>query len=211
MMELQRYSPVTFKDAPKKTETRNLFEVVLEYDPEGDGPWLVDLSHRTRLDFQDAEVGTKSPLGLSVPGAPGACQYDKGMLCNRMNRTQTALWHLAGDEPEIPAESSFTDVTEATVFLALMGKGVFSILEKLTALDLLKPETDYPRLFQGPVSHVPCQVVVLEPGPENGCVILTCSRGYARDMVHAMLAAGAEFGLSPAGESRFTEWIKKEY
>jgi hypothetical protein len=28
-------------------------------------------------------------------------------------------------------------------------------------------------------------------------------------MLHAVLAAGAEFGLAPAGERRFTEWLDR--
>jgi len=39
-------------------------------------------------------------------------------------------------------------------------------------------------------------------------LLMTCSRGYADSMVHALLDAGAEFGLKPAGEKRFTDWLQ---
>ncbi len=50
MKDIKRYSPVEFKVTPLKTENRDHWDVVLEYHNEGDGPWLVDLCHRTRLD-----------------------------------------------------------------------------------------------------------------------------------------------------------------
>ena len=41
--------------------------------------------------------------------------------------------------------------------------------------------------------------------------LLSCSRGYGDGMVGAILEAGAEFGLRPAGESRFDKWITGLY
>jgi hypothetical protein len=55
---------------------------------------------------------------------------------------------------------------------------------------------------------VPCQIVVLEKSADGGGgFLLTCSRGYGDSMLHAVLEAGAEFGLRPAGEKRFSGWI----
>jgi glycine cleavage system aminomethyltransferase T len=131
------------------------------------------------------------------------------VLVNRMNRTQAAVWHLNPSEPpKPPAETAYTDVTEATVFLALFGPDVFSIVEKLTALDLCRPEPGPPFLVQGPFSRVPCQIVVLERnGETDGGLLFTCSRGYTADMVASVLSAGREFGLRPAGEKAFVRWI----
>jgi glycine cleavage system aminomethyltransferase T len=42
----------------------------------------------------------------------------------------------------------------------------------------------------------------------NGGFLLTCSRGYGDSMLHAVLEAGAEFDLRPAGEKRFSGWIQ---
>jgi len=36
---------------------------------------------------------------------------------------------------------------------------------------------------------------------------MTCSRGYAGSMTAAILDAGEEFGLRPAGENAFSGWI----
>jgi glycine cleavage system aminomethyltransferase T len=56
---------------------------------------------------------------------------------------------------------------------------------------------------------VPCQIVVLANAADgNGGFLLTCSRGYGDSMLHAVLEAGAEFDLRPAGEKRFSGWIQ---
>ena len=95
------------------------------------------------------------------------------------------------------------------MFLALFGKEIFAITEKLTALDFLDPLKETPFLLQGPFSHVPCQIVTLEKTPARCGILMTCSRGYARDMVGAILEAGAEFKLRPAGEQTFRSWLNE--
>jgi glycine cleavage system aminomethyltransferase T len=124
-----------------------------------------------------------------------------------MNRTQASIWHLMGEKPDGPEGPAFTDVTDVSVFLALFGKEIFAITEKLTALDFLDPLKQTPFLLQGPFSHVPCQIVTLEKTPERCGILMTCSRGYAAAMVESILEAGEEFGLRPAGENAFTGWV----
>lgn len=207
MVQIERKSPVAFDQRPARTETREGWTVVLEYDNEGAGPHVMDLSHLPRWDVQDGALDGISPAGVTIPETPGDCILSDGILINRMNRTQAAVWHLLADAVEIPAQSPFTDVTEATVFLAIVGKEVFSIAEKLSALDFRDPQKTPPFLSQGPLSHVPCQLATLSRDAHSSGLLFTCSRGYARDMVHAVTAAGAEFGLRPAGEDRFREWV----
>ncbi|MBW2428028.1 MAG: sarcosine oxidase subunit gamma SoxG [Deltaproteobacteria bacterium] len=204
-----RRSPVTFDSTPAQTEVRDNWKVVLEYEGQGDGPWVIDLSHRVRWDLQDREIDAIQPWALKIPDAPGRCIYENGILINRMNRTQSSIWHLSGEKPDSPDVTAYTDVTDATVFLALIGKNLASITEKLTSLDFFNPLNDPPFLLQGPLSHVPCQCVMLERSPERSAILFTCSRGYARDMVHAVLDAGAEFGLKPAGANSFHQWLKE--
>ncbi|MCK4767062.1 MAG: sarcosine oxidase subunit gamma SoxG [Desulfobacula sp.] len=209
MKEIQRISPVVFKSSPLKTEKRDNWDVVMEYKEEGDGPFLVDLSHRPRFDLQDSNLADKKPFELELPETPGNSVLENGILASRMNRTQVSLFDLDGqDDVSMPGESYYTDVTESTVCVALFGKEVFSICEKLTALDFTDPQRKAPFLFQGSFSHVPCQIVTLNKEGESSGIVLTCSRGYGRDMIDSILHAGEEFGLKPAGESRFTHWIK---
>jgi hypothetical protein len=207
MKEIKRYSPIVFKPSPLKSEVRDNWNVVLKYHGEGDGPYLVDLSHRTRLDLQSSDLSSKKPFGINIPEVPCRSVLENGVLANRMNGIQTSLYHLAGDALELPTEPEYTDVSENTVFLALIGEAAFSICEKLSALDFMDPALETPFLFQGPFSHVPCQIVTLNRDKEKSGLVLTCSRGYGRDILHAILGAGEEFGLAPAGETKFTEWI----
>ena len=204
---LERHSPVSFNSKPLNAEVRDNWTVVLEYEAEGDGPYLIDLSHKTRWDVQDMNLSEVRPAGPPIPERIGHCAFGGGVLINRMNRTQASVWFLGGDQPGGPVDKTCTETTDATLFLALLGKGLFSITEKLTSLDLQDPARTPPVLFQGPFSHVPCQIVVFSRDNERPGILLTCSRGYAMDMVHAILEAGMEVGLRPAGEKRFQEWI----
>ena len=207
MKNVIRCSAVSFNAIPVSTEERDNWSVVLEYEDQGSGPYVVDLSHRPRWDLQDAEIGGIQTLGIPIPNIPGQCVFEKGFLVNRMNRTQASVWHLSGALPVFPDDPALTDVTDATVFLAIFGQDLFAILEKLSALDFLDPVHQTPFLLQGPFCHVPCQIVTLDKTPARSGVLMTCSRGYGRDMVGAILAAGAEFNLRPAGERAFSEWL----
>jgi hypothetical protein len=206
--EIKRLSPVSFPGKPLKTEMREHWTVVLEYEDEGQGPYLFDLSHRARWDLQDADLSSFEPMGIHVPDTPGRSRFENGVLVNRMNRTQASIWHLGAEIPAAPDGPAYTQTTDATVFLGLAGQNILAIAEKLSALDFSDPAKSAPFLLQGPFSHVPCQVVTLERTDQRSGILLTCSRGYARDMTHAILAAGEEFGLRPAGEEAFTRWIE---
>ena len=88
MGSILRRSAVSFDAAPAKTEERDNWSVVLEYEDEGAGPYVVDLSHRSRWDLQDAEIGGVQTMGFRVPDKPGQCVFENGFLTNRMNRTR---------------------------------------------------------------------------------------------------------------------------
>ncbi len=208
MVEIKRQSPVRFKISPRQTEVRDNWTVALEYDEEDQGPWLVDLAHKTRWDLQDSKVSELTPCDLAVPAVPGGSILADSTLVNRMNRTQASIYHLGTTAPAMPDFPGYTDVTESTVFVALFGPKAFYIAEKLTSLDFLDPSKTAPFLYQGPFCHVPCQIVTLEKAADGaGGFLLTCSRGYGDSLVHAIMAAGAEFGLRPAGENRFNTWV----
>jgi len=208
MLNMQRQSPAFFPQKPVKTRRQDDWVIAEAYPDEGAGPWLVDLCHSPRWDLQDGRLDDFRPTGCEMPTAPGDCRWAARVLVNRMNRTQAAVWHLGRGAAPLPADPGYTDVSEATVFLGLFGPRIFALAEHLTSLDLGAPQRRPPFLLQGPLAHVPCQVVVLarEDGGSGG-LLLTCSRGYARDMVQVILAAGAAYGLRPAGEDRFNAWL----
>ncbi len=211
MIEIQRYSPVSFGVFPKKIEHRDNWKIALEYEGENAGlPFIVDLSHRTRFDVQNSSFSSIKPFGIAIPKVPGQSVFENNFLISRMNGTQASIWHIAGKEiPEMPEEPAYTNVTESTMFVAIIGEKVFSIAEKICALDFLDPEKKAPFLFQGPICHVPCQIVTLKKEGDMPGLMFTCSRGYGKVMINAVMEAGKEFGLRPAGENFFTSWLEK--
>jgi hypothetical protein len=203
MNVMQRHSPVSFKLKPIQTETRNHWSVALEYPHEGEGPHLVDLSHKQKWDIQSSAIDTVQPFGVDIPKTPGRCTLAQGIVACRMNGTQARVFILGQEENNHKNSFEFTDITESHLLIALAGPNLFSITEKLTSMDLQDPKKPPPYLFQGPFAHVPCQVAVVKRKTAHSFLLLSCSRGYAKDMVDAVLAAGKEFGLKPAGETAF--------
>jgi len=207
MSQVYRTSPVHFDASPVNSEERAGWTVVTEYADEKDGPWLIDLSHLPRWDVQDRDLGEYHPCGMDVPESPGRSVLGEKVLVNRMNRTQASIWHLGPIGQSMPANRAYTDIQENTVCMAVIGPQSFAVSEKVTNLDLADPKHTFPCLIQGPLAHVPCQIALLPSDSEEEGFVFTCSRGYARDVVHTLLAAGQEFGLRPAGEKRILEFL----
>ena len=204
MESLKRYSPVKFTGNPARTRERNGWEVVLEYENEGTGPFLIDLSHIGKWDVQGEELPSLRPAGLVIPGDPKQCLLTGDYLLNLIKWNWATIWHFSEDMPEFADEYAFTNVTEAYALLVLMGKEAYSITEKLTSLDLQSPDRKPPFLIIGPILHIRSQIVVLSKEKENCAVLVACPRGYGQSMADSMLEAGKEYGLRPAGEKRFS-------
>ena len=209
MTESLRQSSVHFNADPLENELRGGWEVVLEYEGETAAPQIVDLSHRNRWDVQDGDLNRLKPWGREIPEVPGQSSYDRGLLINRMNRTQAACWHLAGAPLDKTVQTAFTDITDGQMMVALVGREAFSMMEKAVALDFQASPFEPPRLFQAPVFHIPAQIVHL--GVDNGrdVILIACSRGYGHTMTEELLQAGAEWGLHPAGEKAFSACVGK--
>ena len=66
MKEIKRVSPVVLKSTPVKTKTTDNWEIVMEYEGEGEGPFLIDLTHKQRFDYQDSNLGEKKPFNIGI-------------------------------------------------------------------------------------------------------------------------------------------------
>ena len=207
MIGIKRYSPITFGATPQNREKRDDFEVVLKYHGEGDGPVLVDLSHRTKWDVQNRDLDRCRPLNLDIPASPGDSHCRKGLLINRMNRTQASIWHLGPGRIPSPAEPYFTDITDGQALLGLIGRDAPSLMEKISHLDLTYPRLKPPVLIQGPVLHIPSQVVLMGKADEAFGILIGFSRGYGQAMADAILNICRREGLTPGGEDRFNQWL----
>jgi hypothetical protein len=206
-INLKRLSPIELKGRIIKTENRDGWHIVSEFSGEGKGPHVVDLSHFPRWDIQDKTLDQTQTYGTLIPKTPGQILRNKNLLVGRLNASQAIAWHFSPVPPPLPQADAFTDITDAAAALALVGPSVFSIAEKLCALDIADPSRRSPFLVQGPFSHVPCHIWILARNGFEGCLALTCSRGYGQNMVSAILAAGAEYNITPAGEDLFRKWL----
>jgi glycine cleavage system aminomethyltransferase T len=56
---------------------------------------------------------------------------------------------------------------------------------------------------------VRCQIVVLGEKGDDGAVLIAFPRGYGQSVCEALLDAGSAWGLCPAGETAFRDWLKK--
>lgn len=201
MSDIIRQSPVRFDAGIVRKTTFDGWEIVQEFAGGADGPWLVDLSHLQRWDYQHSNLDAQLPAALKVPARPGQVSLQDGRLINRMNRTQLSIWHLDMHEVrELPADVGFTDLTEAHCMLAVVGRQTPAVMEQVCNLDLFEPGRPMPFLTQGPVMHIPCQVVTLS----QTCVLMTFSRGYGQTFAEAMLHSASGCGLRPGGADVFS-------
>jgi hypothetical protein len=169
---------------------------------------LIDLTHLSKWDVQHRDLSQIKPSGFEIPETPGDCRFQGGVLIGRLNRIQALVWHLTAGRPEMSQEKAVTDVTEASALLALVGQNIFSIAEKITPLDLSGPAEQAPVLVQGPVLRLPAKVVILGGKDKQAALLMACSRGYGQSFADAVLDAGSEWGLHPAGEKAFSRWME---
>lgn len=207
---LRRYSPVKWPNTPARTQLRNGWEVVLEYEEEGGGPFLVDLSHVGKWDVQGENLPSLRPAGLAIPKDSRQCLLTGDFLLNLIKWNWATIWHFSGEMPDFADEFAFTNVTEAYALVVLIGREAFPVMEKLTSLDLLSPGLNPPFLIMGPVLHIRSQVVVLSRDEDKSAVLVACPRGYGQSMAKMMLDAGQEYGFRPGGEDLFSS-LRKRY
>ena len=204
MEQIRRYSPVAFRHTPARTEERNGWEIVLEYEDEAKGPFLIDLSHIGKWDVQGENLSTLRPAGIVIPEDTDLCAFTEEYFVNLIKWNWATIWHFSQEMPEFADHFAFTNVTEAYALMALVGSDILSVMEKVTALDLFSSNRKPPFLTMGPVLHVRSQVVVLSREVDNSAVLIACPRGYGQSMAEALLDAGKEFELRPGGEDIFT-------
>ena len=209
MEEITRQSPVHFDARPVKTERSGDWEIVLEFENEGTGPYIIDLSSNLRLDVQDTDLMRLNQLGYEIPQEPGDCTLKSGILISRLSRNQATFCHLKISDPPASLDHAFTDITDGSALLALIGKEAPQMLEKATALDIRSNLDRSPCVLQGPIFHVPCQVIILGEVENTSVIFIACSRGYAQSMVEGLLDAGNQWHLHPAGRQVFSNWFDK--
>jgi hypothetical protein len=206
-MTAKRQSPIKFHDEPAESEFQDGFEVILTYRNESKDNALIDLSHRSKWDVQNTDLELIESSVLKIPPSPEESIYQNGLLINRLNETQLTIWNVEGEKPAWPDWPFLTEITDGQVLIALHGASALSIFEKVSALDLRAPCRKGPFVLQGPVVHVPAQVAFLA----QSCLLLGFPRGYGQSVAEALLDAGAEYSLKPAGEKVFRDCLAKRF
>ncbi len=207
-MEQLRTSPIKFDLEPMAVEEINNWKVVREYKNQKKGPLLIDLSHCPSWDFQNKDILNFNTPELCIPADMNGVSRQGNLFVSRMNQTQAQLWSLDGKTPSLESlNPGCTDITDGQAVLALVGKDLDQVFESMLALEMLKLGETGMKLFQTPLFHIPCQILVLDQSEKTQVVIISCPRGYGNDMAKAILKSAAPHGLTPGGENAFLSWL----
>ena len=201
---IKRFSPVSLPASVKERVNAGGWDVVLRYEDEGSRAV-------GRGSFSSKQMGYSKWIARYGPcfrevsaELSRPMRGDRGMA-GQPNESQAGGYvGRSRREPGAPVqEHCATETTDGSCLLALIGENLQPIMEKLTSLDCFPPGKTAPYLVQGPVLHIPMQVVVLAPG----VVLMAFSRGYGQAVADAIFGSCREFAIRPGGEIRFTEAI----
>ncbi len=208
---MKRLSPVQMPLKAETIQIRNDFEVVQTYGKESHGPSLVDLSHLAKWEIETADLDEKMNLiGLSVPVEPNSAFLSDKRVVSRLTPTRALVWDFGIDE-KIDWESTeaFNDFTDGSALFFMTGEGLLSIMERLTEMDL-KPKNASDLLFlQGSVIGVPAKILISVNREHQLSMFISVARGFGQSVANAILSAGGDADISPAGEHVFLRWSEK--
>ncbi len=205
-----RTSPIKFDMEPSATATVNGWQVVTEYKGQKKGPLLIDLSHKPNWDLQSKDLSIFEDSRIPIPIKPNEMIRHHNLFTARMNAIQCSIWSLDNQVPDLDGfKDNITDITDGQALFAIVGRNLPVLMEAFGPLDIFSPEFEDIRLFQSPLFHIPCQILLLERSGDMQVVLISCPRGYGNSMAKALLKSGNPFGLSPGGENIFTQWLEK--
>lgn len=208
MARILKKSPVSFDLIPALVDEKYGWQVTREYKGEGKQAQFIDLSHISCWDLQDKDLLRFNDAGLAIPETNNGVTRKDNVLTTRLNSTQCQIWSLGGSVPDVvSSEACCTDITGGQAIFALMGPDISDVMDALTSLNVFQPDAQTMQLFQAPLFHVPCQMVVLKNTDKMKVVLIACARGYGSAMAKAILKSGTPFQLVPGGEKSFTNWL----
>jgi len=208
-MMSRKMSPLNLPGKPEEVRTEKGWERALTYSEEKGrrGLFITDLSFLTKLVLHRKDVDQAVPAGLPMPRKPGEVETDRDKIMVRLTPSECLILFLR-DETPAPEDPAYTDMTDAYSAFALVGPLCFEVLEKLSPVDLNSPAQKSPCAAQAPVEDLRCVIVRLEGKEAIPGLIILGDRGYGQFLLDVFLDAGKEFGLFPAGWSRFEAWLK---
>ncbi len=211
MARILRSSSIEFGMVPAKTETLDGWQVVKEYKDQKKGPFLIDLSHKPSWDLQCKELSIFETSDFDIPEENNRVKRKGNLFISRMNATQCQAWSMDGVTPELGLfNENCTQITDGQAVLGIMGRNLQRVVESFTPLDIFNPGVSGMTLIQGPLFHVPCQILLLDRSEQMQVMIISCARGYGSSMAQALLKSGESYGLAPGGEDIFNHWLAQD-
>lgn len=204
-----RRSPIQLERPVLRKELRHGWEIVTQYEDEGDPPWLIDLSHAQKFDYPHPPLSDGPLPDISMPEKTGAINIRGGFLSLRLNQQQSLVLNLTQSPVTLIERRWTTDLTDAFALLAMIGHSVFEILEVVTSLDLFPPGKNPPFALQGPVLRTRSLLFLLRSDQETPAILLAVPRGFGQSFSTALLQAGEPWNLSPAGEAAFSRFFER--
>ncbi len=211
MQTYTRQSPLHFPLSPQETVVHKGWKVALSFPAEEAAPLaMIDLSHAAKWELYGAQLEGRRVGSLPIPTVPGGASVQAGLVVGLCRPSTALVWQLPGDDGLVSFDGVLvTETTDGWALLAMLGKDAARLFEKVSDLDLARRSDENARLVQGPVLDIPARVLVLYGNDMTPGLLLAVARGYGQSVADAMLDAGAEYGLRPAGENRFRRWLKK--
>jgi glycine cleavage system aminomethyltransferase T len=205
----RKTSPLKILWKPEEVRTANGWETALTYAGETSrgGLFITDLSHLSKWALHAKDMDEAVPPGLQVPRKPGQVEADQDKIMVRLTPSECLILFL-GDEMPALENRACTDMTDAYAAFALVGPLCFEVLGKLSPVDVETPGRRIPSAAQAPVHDLRCVIVRLGGKGAIPGLIFLGDRGYGQFLLDVFLDAGKEFGLCPAGWSRFEDWMK---
>ena len=174
-----------------RVETRDGWLVAVKYadEPNSSGNALVDLAHRPTWELGGPDVGQRLAelCGVDVPLR--RIHSAEGWQAYRLTPGRAIIF---GKIPKTPAGA--LDVTGGWVSLALIGRDIERLLNKVTAVDLRERTLPVEGCCQGPIFGVN----TLFGRFANRFELHICGDS-AEFLWEVLMDAGEEFGLKPAG------------
>ena len=182
-------------------EAAGLFDVshMGEFEIEGPGA----LAFLQRVTSNDVAKLTDGRAQYSALPNERGCPLDDVILYRRSAERFLMIVNAANIEKDLewlqtqgPADCELRDVSDAHALLALQGPRAETILQSLTPIDLR--QLKFYRFAEGEVADLTGLVARTGYTGEDGFELLVPSTG-APELWQALMAAGAEQGLVPAG------------
>lgn len=203
---MKRISPVTLPSEAKKTKVYNSFAVVLNYEGEKGGSGLVDLSHLPKYELLSYHIDTNYQI-FGIPEDNCGAVLSKEKAVCRLTPERALLWYFSEENSAKHQSRELNDISDGQALLFFTGRNIFSVMERIASLDISETKETGLLFVQGPVLGIPAKILVCTNQNQQPGIFFAVARGYGQSIADALLSAGSDCLLAPAGEEIFSAWL----